>query len=153
MKKVKLFLKRHFKANPLSYLGWLGILGVLGIFFVPTFIPFLLCFSFFSYYSVVADELFWRNVNRASGRAFWSVFTLDVVMIVLMFIRGMTIGRQYPYHPVVFEGEIVTMGAFSYEQYVFAFLTFLGNIVIMLLVFTVSMMRFKKQEKRMLEEE
>lgn len=152
MKRVKQFLKRHFKANPLSYLGWLGILGVLGVFFIPTFIPFLLCFTFFSYQNVIADELFWRNVNRASGRAFWSVFGLDVVMFVILFIRAMTIGRAYTYYPTVLEGEKVTLGAFSFEQYSLSFITFIGSIILMLLVFSISMMRFKKQEKKMMEE-
>lgn len=149
---VKQFLKKHFTANPLSYLGWLGIIGIFGILFVPVFIPFLLCFTFFSYHNMMADELFWKNVHRASVRGFWSVFVLDVVIAVVLFIRGMTYGIRHGEIPITIEKNVISMGIFSYNQFMISFLTFFASITLMILIFTVSMMRFKKMEKKMVEE-
>lgn len=141
------------KRNPLSYLGWLGVLGVLGLFFVPMFIPFLLCFTFFAYSNMLPDELFWKNVNRAAAKAFWSVFAVDVVAAFAIHIRAMFasgIGREIP---ITIEGDIVTMGIFTWEQFFIVFMAFFGSITLMILVFTISMMRFKKQEKKLLAED
>lgn len=149
---VKNFFKKYFSANPLSYLGWLGILGVFGIFFIPVLIPFLLCFTFFSYYNMTADELFWNNVHRASMRSFWSVFVLDTTVAVTLFIRGMAIGSQPPYTPLAIQKDIVSMSVFTFDQFFIIFLTFFISITLMLLVFSISMLRFKKQEKKLLEE-
>lgn len=141
------------KKNPLSYLGWLGVLGLFGVCFAPTLVPFVLFFTFFSYGKMIPDELFWQNVNRASARGFWSVFGLDSMILLIMFIRGMTIGSTGEPVPTTIHGNSVTIHAFLFDQYNIAFFTFLGSITLMILVFTVSMHRFKKQEKRMLEVE
>ena len=150
---IKSFVKSHFKANPLSYLGWFGILGGIGLIFIPVFIPFLLFFSFFAYEKVVPDELFWKNVNRACTRGFWAVFGLDTGIAVILFLRGMTIGRKNAWVEAVIEENLITMGTFTYDQYAIAFLAFFGSITLMILVFTISMLQFKKQEKKMLETE
>lgn len=141
------------KKNPLSYLGWLGVIGLLGLCFAPTLAPFLLFFTFFSYEKMKPDELFWQNVNKASTRAFWSVFGLDSIVLVGMFIRGMIIGSTGERIPTKIQGNSVTMGTFLFAQYNIAFFTFLGSITLMIVVFVISMKRFKKQEKRMLEVE
>lgn len=149
---IRHFLQTHFTSNPLSYLGWLGLLGLFGV-AAPALLPFLLCFTFFSYGSMVPDELFWKNVNRASARAFWSVFALDAAVIVLMFVRGIAIVNTGEWVKTTIQGNLVSMGISAYGQYSLAVLTLYGNIVLMILVFTISMMRFRKQEKNMLEME
>lgn len=142
------------KTNPLSYLGWLGVLGLFGVMFVPVLIPFLLCFSFFSYSRVIPDELFWRNVNRAAARGFWTVFGLDTIIAVVMFGRGMSASwLGHPGPDVSFEGNLVTMGTFVFDQFFLVFLMFFVSLTVMILVFTISMMRFKKQEKKLLAED
>lgn len=150
--RCKQFLSRHFKSNPLSYLGWLGVLGLLGVFFVPVFIPFLLCFSFFGYTNMVADELFWANVHKASTRAFWAVFIFDVLVGISMFIRGMTIGAKSEGTSISIEGNLVSMGVFTFDQYAITFFAFFISITLMLLVFTISMMQFRRREKKLLRE-
>lgn len=147
------FLKKHFKANPISYLGWLGILGMLGVCFVPLFSPFLLCFSFFAYSHMQADELFWQNVHKASSRGFWSVFLLDVGVFSWMFVRGMTIGRTAKNVPYSFSDGVATLSTFMLDQYCIAFFALCANLIIMILVFTISMMKFRRQEKKTVEEE
>lgn len=151
---MKKFLKKHFKANPISYIGWLGVFGIIGtIFFVPVFIPFLLCFTFFSYTKMQADELFWENVRKASSRGFWTVFLLDIGVFVWMFIRGMMMTGKIPKVDNPFSANLVTLPSFAVEQYIIAFFTLCVNLVVMILVFTISMMKFRRQEKKMIEEE
>lgn len=52
-----------------------------------------------------------------------------------------------------FEGDIVTMGGYTVGQYYIVFLTFFVSLTLMILVFTISMVRFKKQEKKLLAED
>lgn len=138
----------------MSYLGWLGVLGLFGLSVgAPTFLPFLLFFLFFSYGGMKPDELFWQNVSRASMRAFWSVFTMDAAVLVIMLIRGLTADKEYAWIRLNMEENSVVMGAFTYNQYAIVFFTFIGSILLMILVFTISMMRFKKKEKKMLDRE
>lgn len=154
MKGKKFFrssLKKLFPSNPLSYLGWLGILGILGIFFVPVFIPFLLFFTFFSYRSMKADELFWENVRRASTRGFWTVFTVIAGGMFIMFIRGMTIGARQEYVEASIQGNLANVGVFQLEQYTISFMLLILSMVLMILVFSISMLRFRRKEKKLLE--
>lgn len=144
-------LRIQIKGNPLAYLGWLGVLGVLGLFFVPSLIPFLLCFTFFSYAGMTPDELFWKQVHIASTRAFWSVFAVDVIGMLCLFCRAMTSGG--PYIQPELAGDVVTMGVLAWEQSVLAFLLLILNQTVMILVFSVSMWRFKRKEKKILAEQ
>lgn len=145
-------LKKWFPSNPLSYLGWLGILGIIGIFFAPIFTPFLLFFSFFSYSKMKADELFWENVRRASTRSFWTTFTVTAVTMLWLLIRGI---RQswfgYAIQRVVIQGTTTTMDIFSYSQYIIVFFLMIVSMTLMISVFSISMFKFRRQEKRMLE--
>lgn len=152
-KTLKNMLKKLFPSNPLSYLGWLGILGILGLFFVPSFIPFLLFFTFFAYKNMKADELFWENVRRASTRGFWAAFALIVGGMVTLFIRGMTIGYGQEYIKITVQGNVATVSAFSLEQYMIGFLVLVFSMTLMILVFSISMLRFRRREKMLLEEE
>lgn len=151
-RKFKNFLKRVFPSNPLSYLGWLGILGVLGIFFVPVFIPFLLFFTFFSYRTMKADELFWENVRRASIRGFWAAFILIVGGMIILFIRGMTMGYGIERIEITVKGAVATVGAFALEQYILGFFILIFAMILMVIVFSVSMLRFRSKEKELAEE-
>ena len=150
---LKSRLKSLFPANPLSYLGWLGALGILGILFVPVFIPFLLFFTFFSYRNMKADELFWENVRRASTRGFWTAFTVIASGMVVLFIRGMTIGYGMEQREISIQGNVATVGIFPLEQYIIGFLLLVFSMILMILVFTISMMRFRRREKKLLEEQ
>ncbi len=152
-KKIRKFLKRVFSSNPLSYLGWLGILGVLGLLFVPVFIPFLLFFTFFSYRKMKADELFWENVRRASTRGFWSVFILIVGGMTMMFIRGMTIGWGIEWVDITVKEGVATVGAFPLEQYMLGYSVLILSMTVMILVFSISMLRFRSKEKELVEED
>lgn len=149
--------KMGFGWNPLAHLGWLGFLGILGILFVPVFIPFLLFFPFFSYSKSTADELFWQNVHRSGVRAFWSVFVLDIAVAFILFVRGMwhsfgAAGVEYP-KTVEFQDRTVLMNYFTFDQYMITFLMFFVSIYVMILVFVISMMKFRKQERKILKEE
>lgn len=153
--KLKQFLKKYFPANPLSYLGWLGMLGVLGLLCSPIFIPFLLFFTFFSYCKVIADELFWKQAGRAAVRAFWSVFAFEVATAFVLLMRGMAASFSKDRHMIMttFGEGAVNMDAFLFDQLSITFFVFFMGIILMILVFTISMMRFRRQEKKMLEEE
>ena len=151
-KKFRNFLKRVFPSNPLSYLGWLGILGILGLLFIPVFIPFLLFFTFFSYRKMKADELFWENVRRASTRGFWAAFILIVGGMTMMFIRGMTIGWGIEWIDITVKGAVATVGAFPLEQYMIGFSILVFSMILMIVVFSVSMIRFRSKEKELVED-
>lgn len=151
-KELRSILKKLFPSNPLSYLGWLGILGILGLLFVPSFIPFLLFFTFFAYRNMKADELFWNNVRMAGTRAFWSGFTLIVGGMVILFIRGMTMGYGKEYELTI-QGNVATISVFLLEQYIIGFLVLVFSMVCMILVFSISMLRIRRKEKKLLEEE
>lgn len=153
-KDIRKFLKKHFKANPLSYIGYLGWLGAIGILFAPVLIPFLLCFFFFSYTNVIADELFWENVHKAATKSFWSVFSVDVVIVIILFFRSMAyVLGGHKSIPVTVEGNTVTLSAIAFEQIAIGQFAFYGSIILMVLVFVFCMMKLKKQEKQMLEED
>lgn len=152
-KSIRSMLKKIFPDNPLSYLGWLGILGILGFLFVPVFIPFVLFFTFFSYREMKADELFWENVRRASTRGFWTVFTVVVSGMFLLFIRGMTIGGEMEKIEISIQGDAATVGVFSLEQYMLGFMILILSMALMILVFSISMFRFRRREKKLLEEQ
>lgn len=150
---IKKFFKAHFKANPLSYLGWLGFLGILGLFFgQKLFIPFFMCFSFFSYRNDIPDELFWQNVNRASARAFWWVFGFDLLVLVSQLIRGIGIWRTMEPVETVITETTVAMGIAQFSQTMILTLAFIANVFLIVLVFSISMMRFKNRERQLLEE-
>lgn len=151
-KKLRNYLKKVFPSNPLSYLGWLGILGILGILFIPVFIPFLLFFTFFSYRKMKADELFWENVRRASTRGFWTAFTVITVGMTILFIRGMTMAYGVEWVDITVKGNVATVGAFPLEQYMLGFFILIFSMISMIVVFYVSMLRFRSKEKRMMEE-
>ena len=102
--------------------------------------------QFFSYRKMIADELFWSNVRKAGTRAFWSGFAFDVAGLLFLVYRGFTGG----FDRVALEESSVTMEIGLYMQHMYSMLFFIGNLVLMLCVFAVSMMRFKKQEKRFL---
>lgn len=151
--KVVCFFKDHFKKNPLSYLGWLGLFGIFGLMYAPIMIPFLICFVFFSYRNVIADELFWENVRRSGTRAFVSSLIFDVVICVFAYGRGLVLSARLGdevFRPIV-EGDRVTVWMYSYAQTVFIFLAFFASMLLMMLVFSISMMRVRRREKRSLE--
>lgn len=149
--KISGIVKRMFPNNPISYLGWFGVIGILGVFFSPSLVPFLICFSFFGYRNMLADELFWENVHRSGARAFWVAFILNSTVLFGLFIRGMTADMEYvPVEFVSGEDKII-MSTFIFNTYSIAFFTFIGGLVLMLLVFSISMMRFRHREKQALK--
>ena len=151
--KVREALRKAFPKNPLSYLGWLGFLGVFGVLLAPSVAPFIICFSFFGYRNMIADELFWKNVNRAAARAFWSAFVLNVFVIIVMLCRGVYYTINNVNVQPVFEENTVTIANFSMNQFMIAFYAYLANMLLLLLVFSITMMRFKSQEKKALSEQ
>lgn len=145
-------LKKWFPSNPLSYIGWLGILGIIGIFFAPIFSPFLLFFSFFPYTKMEADELFWENVRKASTRRFWTTFTVMTITMLVLLTRGIChswFGDEVK--RTVIRENSVTMGIFTYEQYMIVFLLMFLSMTLMISVFSISMFKFRKEEKKTLE--
>lgn len=82
---MKRFLQKIFHKNPLSYLGWLGFIGVVGLVLrTPAMIACLLCFTFFAYSDMIADELFWANVRRAGFRAFLAGFLFSILCLAIL---------------------------------------------------------------------
>ena len=53
----------------------------------------------------------------------------------------------------VIEERTVTMGIFSFDQMMLMTFLLILNLALMILVFSISMLRFRRQEKKMLEAE
>ena len=53
----------------------------------------------------------------------------------------------------VIEEQTVTMGIFSFDQMMLMTFLLILNLALMILVFSISMLRFRRQEKKMLEAE
>ena len=101
---MKRFLQKIFHKNPLSYLGWLGFIGVVGLVLrTPVMIACLLCFTFFAYSDMIADELFWANVRRAGFRAFLAGFLFSILCLAILVPRA--IYYQFP-QPQVTDGMV-----------------------------------------------
>lgn len=96
--------------------------------------------------------MFWQNVHHSASRAFWSGFVLDTSVAVAMLMRGLFYSLKHPYVAPVMENNLVTVSAFSAEQYAYSHLAFMGSLILMLCVFTINMMRFRRQEKKALKE-
>lgn len=146
---MKRLLQTIFRKNPLSYLGWLGIVGVIGLFLrTPVMIACLLCFTFFSYRDMVADELFWTNVRRAGCRAFLVGFLFGVLCLAVLVPRA--IYYQFP-RPQVTDG-MVWISEQSYLQSLLGTAAFVCLFVLMLAVFSISLLVFRRREARALRE-
>lgn len=100
-----------------------------------------------------ADELFWDNVRRASTRGFWAVFVWIVGGMVTLFIRGMTIGFGREYVEMTVQGNGAMVDLFSLEQYMIGFAILIFSMILMILVFSISMLQFKRRDKKLLEEQ
>ena len=146
---MKRFLQKIFHKNPLSYLGWLGFIGVVGLVLrTPAMIACLLCFTFFAYSDMIADELFWANVRRAGFRAFLAGFLFSILCLVILVPRA--IYSQFP-QPQVANG-MVQLSEQSYLQSLFCSAAFVCLFILMLAVFSISLLVFRHREKRALRE-
>lgn len=150
--KLSKGIKHIFSKNPLWYLGWLGILGVIGLLFVPSVIPFLLFFTFFAYGSMTPDELFWNQVRCASTKAFWTVFFTDIVGMLGIVCRAMFF-RNMEYKAQIVETGLMEMDLFTWEQNSLMIMLFLLNQTLMVIVFSVCMLKYRRQEKKALKEQ
>lgn len=149
-KGKKRWVKKIFPGNPVSDLGWLGFLGIFGLFFVPLMAPFILCFTFFGYSRMTPDELFWESVRKSANRAFWTFFGFNTLVLVAMTIRGFTSGI---YPSPEFQGDSVVISTFMFDSCMYFAYTFMINILLMILVFSISMMHIRHQEKKMMKEQ
>ena len=50
------------------------------------------------------------------------------------------------------QGNLATVGAFTLEQYMLSFMLIILSLILMILVFSISMLRFRRKEKKLLEE-
>lgn len=146
---MKRFLQKIFHKNSLSYLGWLGFIGVVGLVLrTPAMIACLLCFTFFAYSDMIADELFWANVRRAGFRAFLAGFLFSILCLAILVPRA--IYYQFP-QPQVANG-MVQLSEQSYLQSLFCSAAFVCLFILMLAVFSISLLVFRHREKRALRE-
>ena len=146
---MKRFLQKIFHKNPLSYLGWLGFIGIVGLILrTPAMIACLLCFTFFAYSDMIADELFWANVRRAGFRAFLAGFLFSILCLAILVPRA--IYYQFP-QPQVANG-MVQLSEQSYLQSLFCSAAFVCLFILMLAVFSISLLVFRHREKRALRE-
>lgn len=146
---MKRFLQKIFHKNPLSYLGWLGFIGIVGLVLrTPVMIACLLCFTFFAYSDMIADELFWANVRRAGFRAFLAGFLFSILCLAILVPRA--IYYQFP-QPQVTDG-MVQLSEQSYLQSLFCSAAFVFLFILMLAVFSISLLVFRHREKRALRE-
>ena len=146
---MKRFLQKIFHKNPQSYQGWLGFIGVVGLVLrTPAMIACLLCFTFFAYSDMIADELFWANVRRAGFRAFLAGFLFSILCLAILVPRA--IYYQFP-QPQVANG-MVQLSEQSYLQSLFCSAAFVCLFILMLAVFSISLLVFRHREKRALRE-
>lgn len=146
---MKRFLQKIFHKNSLSYLGWLGFIGIVGLVLrTPAMIACLLCFTFFAYSDMIADELFWANVRRAGFRAFLAGFLFSILCLAILVPRA--IYYQFP-QPQVANG-MVQLSEQSYLQSLFCSAAFVCLFILMLAVFSISLLVFRHREKRALRE-
>lgn len=99
-----------------------------------------------------ADELFWENVRKASTRGFWTTFTVMTITMLVLLTRGIChswFGDEVK--RTVIRENSVTMGIFTYEQYMIVFLLMFLSMTLMISVFSISMFKFRKEEKKTLE--
>lgn len=101
--------------NFLGYLGFLGLLGVLG--FVahnPAYFGFFGFLGFFRYFTVIPDELFRANIQKAATPAFFAGVALYAITIALtafnistlVFVIGLVSGFVVPI--IIFTVILVT---------------------------------------------
>lgn len=146
---MKAAMRKIFHKNPLSYLGWLGFVGIIGLCFSsPIMISFLLCFTFFAYGDMIADEMFWQNVRRAGFRAFLSGFGFGVLSQAIMIPRAM----YYGFRPPQFADGVAQISEQYYLQVLLGTAAFALSFIIMLVVFTGSLLIFRHREKQSLRE-
>lgn len=150
--RVAKYLKETVSIESVVLSGMAGNIGDPGTFVCAEFYSVSAFFTFFAYRNMKADELFWNNVRMAGTRAFWSGFTLIVGGMVILFIRGMTMGYGKEYELAI-QGNVATISVFSLEQYIIGFLVLVFSMVCMILVFSISMLRIRRKEKKLLEEE
>lgn len=83
------------------------------------------------------------------------IFIFDCITIVAVFLRALIIGSQSKYFAPIYDPNTytVTCGAFAYEQLILLMLAFMINLVLAVLVFSISMMRFRRQEKKSSQEQ
>ncbi len=70
----------------------------------------------------------------------------------MMFIRGMTIGYGVEWVDITVKGTVATVGAFPLEQYMLGFSVLVISMIVMILVFSISMLRFRSKERELVEE-
>lgn len=146
---MKRFLQKIFHKNPLSYLGWLGFIGVVGLVLrTPAMIACLLCFTFFAYSDMIADELFWANVRRAGFRAFLAGFLFSILCLAILVPRAI----YYQFSQPQVANGMVQLSEQSYLQSLFCSAAFVCLFILMLAVFSISLLVFRHREKRALRE-
>lgn len=146
---MKVNLRKIFHKNPLYYLGFLGFVGIIGLCFSsPILSSFLLCFTFFAYGDMIADEMFWENVRRAGFRAFLSGFAFGILSQAVMVPRAM----YYGFRELQFTDGFAQISEQFYLQALFGSAAFVLSFILMLVVFTGSLLIFRHREKQGLRE-
>lgn len=148
--------------NKMAYLGFLGFLGLFGLWAGATvFLPFLLCFFFFTYANMERDELFRHNLRRAGLYAAVVNLGLQALILVYAVWRNMTqapagMGMDMAaYETLVlraYAGEAVTLPGFFFLSLHLQYVYFIITFMLSLCVFMFSLLYFSKREKRAVEE-
>lgn len=137
------------RRNPLFYFGFLGFLGIIGIFLMtPILMSFLLCFTFFAYGSMIPDELFWDHVRRAGLYAFLSGTGFGVLCQALFIPYA--IASQF--RPPEFVSGMAQISEAHYLHILLVSATFVLTFILMLAVFTGSLLVYRHREKKALRE-
>lgn len=146
---MKAAMRKIFHKNPLYYLGWLGVVGIIGFCFSSAILTsFLLCFTFFAYGDMIADEMFWQNVRRAGFRAFLSGFAFGILSQAIMVPRAM----YYGFRPPQFVDGFAQVSEQYYLQALLGSAAFVLSFILMLVVFAGSLLVFRHREKQSLRE-
>lgn len=144
-------LRAILPRNPLSLLGWLGVIGIFGLFIhAYNMLPFLLCFTFFAYSDMTPDEAFWSQVHRAGSRAFFFGFGFSLLCFLGLVLHGMAIHMD---HPTPVSETLVQMRLVEYLQLSLITVAFVLQLILMLCIFSLSMLRWRRREKRALRSE
>lgn len=146
--------------NKLAYLGFLGFLGIFGLWSgAYAFVPFVLCFFFFTYANMECDELFILNLRRAGLWSATASLILQGILLCFTVWRNMT---QAPvdmelsaYETLVLTaaaGDTVTLPGFFFLSMHLLIAYFSIIFMLSLCIFMFSLLYFSKREKRAVEE-
>ena len=88
----------------------------------------------------------------ASTKAFWTVFFTDIVGMLGIVCRAMFF-RNMEYKAQIVETGLMEMDLFTWEQNSLMIMLFLLNQTLMVIVFSVCMLKYRRQEKKALKEQ